>query len=289
MEATSDAEHQLTATKNTYDYYEQDLVDQFYKSVWGGHYINIGIYESADEDIVTASQRTVERMATFAESISSETRILDLGSGYGGSARYLAKTYSCHVTCLNLSPAQNTRNRDLCKAEGLEQLVTIIEGNFEEVPLPDHTFDLVWSQDAFLHSGNRKGLVEEIDRLLVTEGGRVVFTDILQGDDIPDPTALEAYLQRLPVEDLGTVGFYQSLFKHRQFSADTFQDLTEHLATHYTKVRDGLEQYEQDSMKQAENTEATEAFFKRSKAGLASAVSLATKKILRWGIFVFQR
>lgn len=289
MSTQSDAERQLTATTNTRDYYEQNLVDRFYTSVWGGHYINIGVYDSADEDIITASQRTVEKLATLVEPISPKTRVLDLGSGYGGSARYLAKTYGCHVTCLNLSPAQNTRNRELCNEEGLEQLVTIIEGSFEEVPLSDHTFDLIWSQDAFLHSGNRPKIIDEIDRLLVHKGGQVVFTDIMQGVEISEPSALEAYLQRLPVADLATVGIYQSLMKDRHFFADAFQDLTTHLATHYTKVRDGLENYEQASMTQGEHKEATEAFFKRSKTGLTSAVSLATKGTLQWGIFVFQR
>ena len=43
----------------------------------------------------------------------SETpvRVLDLGSGKGGAARWLAKTYGCHVTCFNLGQKQNEFNK----------------------------------------------------------------------------------------------------------------------------------------------------------------------------------
>ena len=36
-------------------------------------------------------------------------RILDVAAGacYGGSAQFLAKTYGCHATCLNLSESHN--------------------------------------------------------------------------------------------------------------------------------------------------------------------------------------
>ena len=43
----------------------------------------------------------------------SVTRILDLGSGYGGSGRYLARRFGAHVTCLQLSTTQNALNHEL--------------------------------------------------------------------------------------------------------------------------------------------------------------------------------
>ncbi|MGV9856058.1 methyltransferase domain-containing protein, partial [Streptomyces sp. NPDC003442] len=35
------------------------------------------------------------------------------------------------------------------------------DGSFESIPLPDDSVDVVWSQDAFLHSGNRARPLEE--------------------------------------------------------------------------------------------------------------------------------
>src|SRR5690606_40239959 len=83
--------------------------------------------------------------------LTPDCLVLDLGSGYGGAARYLASTFGCRVTCLNLSEVENQRNRELTRKRGLEHLVEVREGSFEELPFEDNAFDVIWSQDAFLH------------------------------------------------------------------------------------------------------------------------------------------
>lgn len=69
------------------------------------------MYNSKEESIFDASRRTVERMAKKIPHLDADTRVIDLGAGYGGSARYLAEKYGCHVSCVNLSKVQNDRNR----------------------------------------------------------------------------------------------------------------------------------------------------------------------------------
>ena len=86
----------------------------------------------------------------------SETpvRVLDLGSGKGGAARWLAKTYGCHVTCFNLGQKQNEFNKAKAVSDGIGALIDTHLGSFNE-PLPldwTDSFDLVWSQEAFCHS-----------------------------------------------------------------------------------------------------------------------------------------
>lgn len=88
------------------DYYNSEDADNFYASVWGGEDIHIGLYDSVDEAIGPASRRTVERLSGLVQP-TPETRILDVGAGYGGAARYVAKTFGCRVTCLNLSEVEN--------------------------------------------------------------------------------------------------------------------------------------------------------------------------------------
>lgn len=56
----------------------------------------------------------------------------------------------------------------MIQEEGLGHLVSVREGNFEDLGiLGEEGFDVVWSQDAFLHSGDRKAVVRETDRALV--------------------------------------------------------------------------------------------------------------------------
>ena len=101
------------------DYYNSGDADNFYSTIWGGEDIHIGIYESEKEPIRAASRRTVEKMASRLEELGEGSRVLDLGAGYGGPARFLAKNYGCRVVALNLSEVENERNRAMNEEQGL--------------------------------------------------------------------------------------------------------------------------------------------------------------------------
>jgi sarcosine/dimethylglycine N-methyltransferase len=117
--------------------------------------------------------------------LGPDSRVLDVGSGYGGAARYLANTSGCRVTALNLSEKENERNREMNRALSLDQAIDVVDGSFESVPAADASFDLVWSQDAILHSGVRDQVIGEIARVL-RPGGELIFTDPMQADACPE-------------------------------------------------------------------------------------------------------
>jgi len=104
-----------SVTRTAQDYYNSADADRFYYEIWGGEDIHVGLYESPDEPIRDASRKTVARMADLLEPVEPTDRIIDVGAGYGGAARYLVDRFGCHVACLNLSevqnePARRTRN-----------------------------------------------------------------------------------------------------------------------------------------------------------------------------------
>jgi sarcosine/dimethylglycine N-methyltransferase len=105
--------------------------------VWGGEDIHVGVYESSTESIFLASRRTIDRMLERVRPLMTESRVLDLGGGYGGTARLLAQQFGCHVTVVNLSEKENERNRQLCAENGLTELVEVRDGSFQSLPLPD--------------------------------------------------------------------------------------------------------------------------------------------------------
>lgn len=219
-------------------YYDSAEADAFYQTVWGGEDIHIGIYASQDEPIADASRRTVERMAYRLGDIGAQTRMLDLGAGYGGSARYLAENHGCQVTCLNLSETQNEQNRKLTEKAGLSGNISVVHGDFEHIPEADDSYDVVWSQDAILHSGNRPRVLDEVTRVL-KDGGRFIFTDPMQADDCPDGV-LQPILDRINLATLGSVGFYRRELVNRGFAEVAVEPLTEHLRTHYWRVGEAL-------------------------------------------------
>jgi len=272
-------------TTRTRTYYDAPDVDTVYRKLWGGTTINIGLYHDPRDPIALASQRTIEAIASLTGPITAESRIIDLGAGYGGAARYLAHTYGCHVTCINLSGIQNERNKELCKQEGLEHLVTVLEGSFEYIPVPDNSFDIVWSQDAFVHSGDREKVVMEIDRILVIKGGTVVFTDPMERDGVPREQ-LKGVLGRLPVERLGSVPFYQRTFRKRGFFSKGFRNWSEDMRIHYGRVLQELEQWER---KKDADDGIGKAFIDNMKVGLRAWVEGTRKGDLVWGCSVFYR
>ncbi|MFD8415935.1 hypothetical protein ACFV2Q_29965 [Streptomyces sp. NPDC059650] len=71
--------------------YETSDVDAFYDAVWGGEDIHVGMCAHPQEAIADASHRTVQRAGDgVADLLGPDTTVLDLGSGYDGSARALA-------------------------------------------------------------------------------------------------------------------------------------------------------------------------------------------------------
>lgn len=267
--------------KTAQEYYNSSDADRFYATIWGGEDIHIGLYNTPDESIYDASQRTVERMANLLEGISKETRVIDIGAGYGGSARYLAEKSGCFVCCLNLSEAQNTRNRQLNQERKLDHLIEVIDGSFEDIPYTENSFDVVWSQDAILHSGNRRRVLEEVRRVL-KPGGQLIFTDPMQSDNCPEGV-LQPILNRIHLDSLGSFAFYRQVAKELGFEELHMVDLSEYLPIHYGRVRQELQNRYDEIV---ENV--SKDYVDRMITGLGHWVEGGQKGHLSWGILHFR-
>lgn len=262
-------------------YYDSSEADAFYQTIWGGQDIHIGLYQSEDEPIADASRRTVETMANHLVKVDGTTRILDLGAGYGGSARYLADRFGCQVTCLNLSETQNALNQTLTEDAGLTDKVSVVYGDFENIPEPDDSFDIVWSQDAILHSGNRPRVLDEVRRVLVS-GGQFIFTDPMQSDNCPDGV-LQPVLDRIQLSTLGSFGFYRTELSARGFEEAKTEPLTDQLRMHYSRVRKALQDRYDEAVKLS-----GQAYVDKMIKGLQHWVDGADNGYLAWGIMDYR-
>lgn len=267
--------------QTTREYYDSNGAEGFYSTIWGGEDLHIGIYADANEAIRDASRRTVATMAGEVP-LAPETRVLDVGAGYGGSARFLAREYGCPVTCLNLSSVQNERNRRLTAEQNLSDRVSVVEGNFEALPFAPTSFDTVWSQDAILHSSHRKRVFAEIARVL-SPGGWFVCTDPMQSDTA-DPALLAPVLDRLDLESLASPGFYREAGEQANMPMESFTDLSAHLTRHYARVLEELIAHEPLVRERSGDN-----YVDRMKRGLANWVAAGEAGSLVWGIMVFRR
>jgi cyclopropane fatty-acyl-phospholipid synthase-like methyltransferase len=263
-------------------YYDSSDADAFYSTIWGGNDIHIGIYENPDDDIALASHRTVEHMASMLPALSKHHRIIDLGAGYGGSARFLAGQVGCHVTCLNLSETQNESNRRLTTRDGMADRVQVLHGSFEDIPEPDDSFDVIWSQDAILHSGDRLRVLDEASRVLRTPG-HFIFTDPMQSDACPQGV-LQPILDRIHLNSLGCPAFYRAELGKRGFEERGWLDLTHQMRTHYARVGATLRDRYDEMVERCSHE-----YVDNMLQGLNHWVVGADKGHLTWGIFHFAR
>ena len=264
------------------DYYNSHDADQFYATIWGGEDIHIGLYLEDKDSIFDASRRTVQHMATQIKDLDARSRVLDIGAGYGGSARYLAHTYGCHVSCLNLSEIQNERNRHMNQAEGLNLLINVVDGSFEDISMPNGLVDVVWSQDALLHSGDRARVFAEVCRVLA-KGGQFVFTDIMQADSCAS-SALQPILDRIHLDSLGSLAFYRKIASRLGLQEVQWTDLSPQLSNHYSRVLREVEA-NWDTLTRA----CSEDYLNRMKIGLQHWVDGGKAGNLQWGILHFRK
>ncbi|MAY73156.1 MAG: SAM-dependent methyltransferase [Phycisphaerae bacterium] len=271
-----------SATRTARDYYNSDDADTFYAEVWGGEDIHVGMYQSASEPIRAASRRTVDHLADRLGDVKKDDTVLDIGAGYGGAARRLVERFGCRVVCLNLSEAENDRNRAMNRQAGIDDRIDVIDGRFEDIPAADRSAGFVWSQDAILHSGDRSRVLAEVDRVL-KPGGLFVFTDPMRSDNCPEGV-LDPILQRIHLPDLGSPGFYKSVASKLGWKDEGYEDMTDQLVNHYTRV---LETTEAEAPRL--QGRVSDEYVDRMKRGLRHWIDGGKAGHLAWGVFLFRK
>lgn len=96
--------------------------------------------------------------------------VLDVGSGVGGPARFLAATYDCNVTGVDLSESFVEAARYLTERTGQSGQVRFETGSALELPFHDGYFDAVLLQHVAMNIDDRASLYREVRRVLKANG-----------------------------------------------------------------------------------------------------------------------
>ena len=99
--------------------------------------------------------------------IRGGTRVLDVGSGLGGSAFYMSRAYGAVVTGVDILPRMVDLATQRAKERGLSG-VTFVHGDILELDMPSAAYDLVYSRDAFLYIEDKAALFRKLYGLLRT-------------------------------------------------------------------------------------------------------------------------
>jgi SAM-dependent methyltransferase len=179
------------------------------------------------EDFHTMGRIATSGLVDLAE-ITEVTKVLDAGSGVGGTARYVADQRGCPVTAVDLTDEYCETNRWLNRLVGLDDRISVHRADVTELPFPDETFDVVLSQHVQMNVADKARLYTEARRVLKAQG-RIALWDITIGDhgglDYPLPWA-----DRPERSHLVTPDELRVLLESAGFAVEHWNDLTDQAA-----------------------------------------------------------
>jgi ubiquinone/menaquinone biosynthesis C-methylase UbiE len=115
--------------------------------------------------------------------IAADMSVLDVGSGLGGPARFLAATYGCQVTGVDLSEPFVDAARYLTERTAQSERVSFETASAVELPFDDGHFDIVLLQHVAMNISDRARLYREIRRVLKLSGRFAIYDVVLNSGD----------------------------------------------------------------------------------------------------------
>ena len=155
-----------------------------------------------------------EAMAGLAR-VAPGMRVLDAGSGLGGTSRYLAEAFGLSVEAVDLTPEFVAAAAEIDGICGLGGLIRAQVGSVTALPFGPSEFDLVWSHYVAMNVADKAGLYGEAFRVL-RPGGRLVLAMLAQGPEgapiYPLPWAREPSYSYLSTPEEALAGLAEAGF-----------------------------------------------------------------------------
>lgn len=157
--------------------------------------------------------------------IGRNNTVLDVGSGLGGPARYLADRSGCRVTAVELQSDMHEVAQSLTRRCELDGLINHICGDIHTTPLKKKGYDAIVSWLAIYHIPNHQDLYQHLSQALKT-GGRLYFEDLYVDGEFNDDEQQEIN-HLLYGENLQTKDDYLLTLRQAGFTDITFTDQTD--------------------------------------------------------------
>jgi tocopherol O-methyltransferase len=200
-----------------------DELDRFYRAVWGEH-VHHGVWITGRERADVAVRHLIDLVAQTAR-IEAGDVVCDVGCGYGGTSRVLAREYGARVTALTISDAQLAY---ASAVDGSAFNPVYVLRDWLDNGLPTASFDAVIAIESSEHVADKTAFFREISRV-IKPGGRFVVCAWLasshparwQVRHLLEPICREG---RLP--GMGSAEEYQQLARGAGLSSLQFTDLS---------------------------------------------------------------
>ena len=165
----------------------------------------------------------VDALARAAGVVAGQ-HVLDVCSGMGGPARWLAPRYGCRVTGIDLTRSRVEGAMRLARRVRLDGRVQFTQGNATAMPFADASFDALVSQEAWCHIPDRASLIAECVRVLKPQG-MMAFTDIVSLAPMDETETMRLRTGML-MPKLASVDEYTHLLHERGCRIEQCNDLS---------------------------------------------------------------
>jgi ubiquinone/menaquinone biosynthesis C-methylase UbiE len=180
------------------------------------------------EDFHTMGRIATSQLVNMLD-ISAEDKVLDAGSGIGGTARFVADQCGCRVAAVDLTEEYCETARWLNRLVGLDDQISVRRADVTELPFADAAFQVAFSQHVQMNVADKTRLYQETRRVLV-DGGRLAMWDITAGGrgdpDYPLPWADQPELTHLATSDQ-----LSAVVESAGFAVEHWEDLTDQAAS----------------------------------------------------------
>ncbi len=149
-------------------------------------------------------------------SLTPDTRVVDIGCGLGGAARYTAQRFGCHVTGIDLTEEFVRTGRTLTDWTGLGDRVELHVASALATPFDDAGFDAAYMMHVGMNIADKAALFAEVYRIL-KPGGIFGIYDVMQtgGDDLTYPVP---WAENADISALATPQGYRDALNGAGFS-----------------------------------------------------------------------
>lgn len=215
---------------NTYSHFEAEVLARIRRKTFG-------------EDFGQNSWTTADEYRRWAGwlALHEDSHVLEVASGSGGPAIFLAELCGGRVTGVDINAHGVATAIQRAQASGLSDRVTFREADADKaLPFPDRSFDAVLCIDSANHFPHRLRVLKEWQRVL-EPGGRLLFTDPVV---VTGPVSNEELAVRSSIGYFlfAPPGVNERLIEEAGFELAQVEDVTDNAATVSKRWHDAREE-----------------------------------------------